>query len=383
MKTLVLTTDQEVVNERLPLIDELIIPLVKQGTGDTVTEINVGIKLKTSVRVVGAKIFTTSDATGDGLNYLELTLPSPKKFFIKAIESDAFMAFRTATSIDSFGTSGGVFAKGFGAADDDGNMNGTVPVVNIDKIPTSLVNLNMGAATILHGDINGLKRAPLLNPVNMRQSALTISRSHFGGVLTGILGSGNTGSLLTSNFDIEPARYTYVPISAFSKGRRGITMRASFVKNVGFFGGELKDLPSNVTTFDGFDGTSMQAVTGTLSDLATRTSLDSIMMYKNTNVSGNLNELPQSVTRVILKDNNAIQYPGTKTWGNNMREVDIPNSLLSTSQIDQLLMDLNAASWSSTYPTPKRVNLKGTPSSASTSAIAGLRAKGVVVTITP
>jgi hypothetical protein len=90
------------------------------------------------------------------------------------------------------------------------------------------------------------------------------------------------------------------------------------------------------------------------------------------------------MTYFYCSGNNTIQDYTGKVWANNMNGVYLRSNTaanLSAAMNDQLLIDLNNAG--GTWTGTKTINLKGTRTAASDTAVAALGVKTVTVTVTP
>jgi hypothetical protein len=90
------------------------------------------------------------------------------------------------------------------------------------------------------------------------------------------------------------------------------------------------------------------------------------------------------MTYFLCYGSNTIQDYTGKVWANNMNGVYLRSNTaanLSAAMNDQLLIDLNNAGGTWTFN--KAINLKGTRTAASDTAVAALGVKTVTVTVTP
>ena len=145
--------------------------------------------------------------------------------------------------------------------------------------------------------------------------------------------------------------------------------------------GSLADLPSGLTYFL-CDGSN--TVSGSLADLPS--GLTDFRCYGSNTVSGSLADLPSGLTYFRCYGSNTVADYTTRSWPNNMALVvlvPVSPGGLSSTEIDQLLVDLAAAG--GTWASPKEITLTGTNAprtSASDAAVTTLvSTKGVAVTV--
>lgn len=375
MQGLTIKLPSAVTDPTLPKLGEYRIGLMPQGTGLTVCQLSLGMTAASEITIYGGDFYSSSVGTTKLASTIALA-SGANTIYLRATSAEGFVSIKESAKINAVGLSASALLIGVGLAPEDSNPNGTAAVVNLDKTPVNVRTFNLSASTIIHGSINSLLRATDLNITYLRQTNAILSKSTFGGTLVGVLGKAGRDGL----FYITNNKATSIPLSAFSMGASAITINGDNSANgTVVITGQLSDLPANTYSFETTSNVSMATVTGSLSDL--KSLLTSVMIYQNNLITGSLSSLPALVTKIVLGSNTGITYAASKVWPANMKEVYIPLSVFVTAQLDQLLIDLAAATWLSSYTT-KRIVVKGVRSSASDAALATLITKGVTVTIT-
>ena len=144
--------------------------------------------------------------------------------------------------------------------------------------------------------------------------------------------------------------------------------------------GPLSGLPSSLVTFYCFG---QNTITGSLSDLPS--SLVTFSCLGQNAITGSLSGLPSGVIYFNCAGKNTIDTYTTKVWAANLeyiRLIPVSPGGLDSSEIDQLLIDLAATTWTGA----KVITLAGTNAartSASDAAVATLTGLNVTVTTNP
>jgi hypothetical protein len=144
--------------------------------------------------------------------------------------------------------------------------------------------------------------------------------------------------------------------------------------------GDIKHLPSNLANFVVNNG----MITGSVSNLPA--SLQSFTIQTGSHsLSGDINFLPANTNLFSIRNNyQKLDYTGGRTWAPQMINVYIqaPSTIfgLTSSEVDNLLIDLNNTTWNPTGPRIELIN-NGPRTSTSDSAVFGLTSKGVVISI--
>lgn len=159
------------------------------------------------------------------------------------------------------------------------------------------------------------------------------------------------------------------------------TLETFTVHGINGISGNISGLPSTIKAVS-VDGNNL--ITGALSGISSRTSLTDFDINGLNTVSGDIDDLPLSANLVLLQGNNVVSaYSSPRTWAATMKSLTVyPTSALSSTIIDNLLIDLAASTWVS----PKNITLRGpmpvNPSPGYT-AYTTLVGAGVTVSIAP
>ena len=142
--------------------------------------------------------------------------------------------------------------------------------------------------------------------------------------------------------------------------------------------GNLSSLPSVMTYFV---CTGSNAITGNLSSLPSVMTLFSCTGLNT--ITGNISSLPSVMTYFLCTGLNTItDYTSPKTWATNYNYFLLRQAVgsgLSSTEVDNLLIDMSAATWGSSSRTLDVRGVNAARTSASGAAVATLLSKSVNV----
>jgi hypothetical protein len=141
--------------------------------------------------------------------------------------------------------------------------------------------------------------------------------------------------------------------------------------------GDLNSLPVALTYLY---CTGSNTVTGNLSSLPA--GLTTLILGGSNTVTGNLSSLPAGLTYFRCFGLNSVSdYTSPKTWPNNINHFQLTPASggLSSTEMDNLIIDLNGSTWAGTSRTLTLTGTNASRTSASDAAVVSLSLKGVTV----
>lgn len=251
-----------------------------------------------------------------------------------------------------------------------------------NNLPSSLTILtSSSSSTTITGTIDSL-------PPNMNIFNLT-----GGGTLNGNIDSlpasitsfSNTGSgYMTGNFDSLKSKNTIQSLQLYNNSSIGGNVNAlKNIQGLVFIGSSscyvnLDSLPHSlgVAEFNGNAGN----FTGGINNLPPNMTLFSIGFRNGTLDSVSLNALPPGINYFsLLTNTRATSYTAGRQWTPNMRNFTTSTLPLTSSQVDNLLIDLSNTTW--VINALLTINGVAAPrTSASNAAVTKLQSMGVIVT---
>lgn len=376
-------------NADLPYIDEQIYYLRKRGK-DALVIITMGISPSIedgtiTFRIEGGEFFSdTTASTSLGTSITAST--GTKVMYVKVYQDKAKFRFRKSEYVGSIGVmsgSGSLWAGCEGLTVD--NFQSPYMEVYLYDLPavTSTLaiyapsgNTSTKAAIAPIGDLNFLADYPLVYcSIDARSDNGMYPLNQLTGRLTRKL----------------PASLYYFALFPTFQAKGFINDRCSVDLNVIAdstvlticnictvnVAGDLSALANKPNMTEIVIDRSYNDVTGSLSSLANKISLLTCRISSD-KLTGTLNSIPSSVEILHLMYATALTNYTSRSWGTRMQSVQLNNLLMSTTEIDQILVDLSKvgiwAGWAN-------VILKGSPSATGQAAISTLQGKGVTVTI--
>ena len=324
-----------------------IIPLNSTGTGTGVSTLKLTVSDTTTMYITGAgKFYTDAAGTLGESTTVTITSGASRTFYLKVTTGTSniiiYRGNSCVTKLDEWTSSTNA-----------ANIN----LMNLNSIPFVMTYFFCAGNNTITGDLSNLSN--IITYFNCQgNNTVTGDLSNLPTVMNTFLCTGS--SVITGNLSSLPTVMTFF----YCAGTNTIT-------------GNLSSLSSIITYFICYG---YNTITGNLS------SLPSVMTYfnctGNNTITGNLSSLPTVMTYFNCYGSNTIQQYTGKTWANNMQRVYLRSNTatnLTAQMNDQLLIDLNNAG--GTWSVEKIINLKGTRTTASDSAVASLVTKGVTVTV--
>lgn len=322
-EALILQTKGSVVTS-LPKIGEIRIRLKKQGTGTDLSGFSFlpNSKGLTVSLLNGNGFLSTNSAATSGTKSLSLSAAS-YVFYCKLTDDDV-LCLSDITNLTAL----------YGAANSPG-VN--APTVNEDisvlKYCTNLTHLNI-RSTGFYGDISSFKLLTALKYLN-------ISTDVYGNI-SALSGLTALTSILLQNSKVE---------------------------------GDLSAISGCVSAIE-LNITNLYNLTGSLSSLSTMSVLNSIE-GDNSNISGDLGVLTANLFKIGLSTQKNLSYSGASSIKfTYMHDFYINKSVLTSTQMDNLLISLSKSSWSGNKVLAVKKDIR---TSASDSAITSLQTNGVTV----
>lgn len=173
-------------------------------------------------------------------------------------------------------------------------------------------------------------------------------------------------------------------------------LKTFWIQNGNSVSGDITNLPNSVENIRITDG---NTISGSVATLASKTNLTSFVVTGSNTLTGsvanlpnslvnfevngvstlggNITSMPSSINRFIVKSfQNIFTYTQGKIWGSYMEEVWISQLSFTTTDVDNILIDLaNVTSWGGS----REITLFQSRTSASDAAVATLISKGVTV----
>lgn len=322
-EALILQTKGSVVTS-LPKIGEIRIRLKKQGTGAALSQFSFlpNSKGLTVSLLSGNGFLSTDSAATSGTKSLSLTTAS-YVFYCK-LTADDILCISDITN----------FTALYGAANNPGtNAPAVDEDISVLKYCTNLTHINI-RSTGVYGDISNIRLLTALKYLN---------------ISAGVYGN----------------------ISALS----GLTALTSILLQNSKVEGNLYSISGCVSAIE-INVSNLYNLTGNLSDLSAMTLLNSLE-GDNSNISGDINVLTANIFKIGLATQQSLTYLGTSAVKfPYMHDFYINKSVLTSAQMDNLLISLSKSSWSGNKVLAVKKDIR---TSASDSAIATLQANGVTV----
>jgi len=268
-----------------------------------------------------------------------------------------------------------------------GAINGTI-FGNVANLPTGATKVDIFNNT-LSGDVANLPRnitTGILQILGLNTISGDVANLPMSGTNVSIEG------LNTISGNISGLSDTYISINITGNNTifgdvSNIPSGATLIQINGFntLSGDVTDLPQTITNF-GVQG--LNTITGDIANLPPL--LTNFLLNGNNTIFGDLYYIPSGLTRFDALSNNAISdYTAGRTWAPGMRSLDITafsgNTGFTSTEIDNLLIDLANTTWAPFGLGNPRIILKGTRTSASDAAFNTLTGgtPPVTITITP
>lgn len=129
-------------------------------------------------------------------------------------------------------------------------------------------------------------------------------------------------------------------------------------------------------SFTASDSTVHGDIANTATSMPILVTMSAVNRMRPDNIYGDIGSTPTPLTSLISNTSTLLTYVTRKTWAANMIKVDV--RLLDSTQIDNLLIDLAATTWTGSKVLTVR---EGTRTSSSDAAVSTLEGLGVTVTV--
>lgn len=363
-KALVLQLKETLPYNGQPYFGAFEIETLKRGNGSGIIKLSFVLLEATSLIIHGGMFYSDSTASTPIGSKAYCAL-GQNSIYVKVFENGKII-FMGADKIERLGNIGSIrLVESVGVFD----ANHPQTRINVSRLPKQIVHYETnGDLTISYGDVKAFQDMPLLRFLMLRGTETNPCE------VTGTFENFSSQVLDTVILGRMSKQPTFNISSVKPKILNASGTNAS--DNVRFIG-DISSFAERATSVDIPDFFS--GITGSLASISGNMSLTTLVIYKNTNITGSLNSIPASIQNLNLSDAPNITYTGGRTWANGYRILYLQAAPLSSSIIDTILIELSVVTWDNSGAS-KLITLKGTRTSASDSAIQTLVNKGVVIT---
>lgn len=391
----------------ITVTEGFILPLTTTGTGAGVSTLGLTVSADSIITLTGNAYFYDDAAGTTNANQSRtITSGATSTFYLKVLSGSSNLTTEKlkVTQLNTWDSSTNAASiNAFDIANIPANMT-----VFFDNYIIGVSVYVIGNNTIT-GNLSSLRSNLTSFNVGVGTNSITGNLSSLPTGLTSFnCGTGNT---ITGNLSSLPSGLTFIRVSGSNTISGDLSSIASLPLTVLNFqgsntiAGNLSSLPSSLLLILVLGS---NTITGNLSSLSSMNLL-AFQIVGNNTITGNLNGLPLTLNQLQIGGSNTVSgnlsslsslliyinfygnntisdYTSGKTWNNNInffRITPVAGGGLSSTEVDNLIIDLNGSAWAGTSRTLSLIGTNAARTAASNAAVTSLTTnKSVTVTTT-